>query len=117
MAAAGAKSYPRSYRIASLMRRGLSTILRESHVAVTIRRISLSRDYGVATVHYSLLTGDVESAHAALLHDAALLRKRLATKINMRATPKLVFMLDHEGMAADNMQVLLDSFAPMEERE
>ena len=40
------------------------------------------------------------------------MRRRLAASLNMRATPKLVFAPDEEGIAADDMQKFLDSIPP-----
>ncbi len=111
MNTAGGKSYPRRYRIESLVRRGLSTILAETHAMVTIRRIAMNGDYSVATVYYSVLTGDIKSVGESLTQSAPRFRRRLADSLNMRTTPKLVFTPDEDGDAADNMQKLLDSFA------
>ena len=105
------KSYPRVHRVASLVRRGLSPILAAAHAGATIRRVSLNGDFSVATVHYSLLDGDAAAVQELLSRDAGRMRRRLAASLNMRATPKLVFAPDAEGMAADDMQRLLDSFA------
>lgn len=102
------KSYPRSYRIASLVRRSLSPILARWHAGVTVRRISLNGDFSVATVHYSLLSGDADKVQESLSQNAPMLRKRLASAANMRSTPKLVFAPDDEGMAADKMLDFLD---------
>ncbi|MGU9951489.1 MAG: ribosome-binding factor A [Gammaproteobacteria bacterium WSBS_2016_MAG_OTU1] len=109
----GKKSYPRSYRIAALVRQGLSPIISTicSNATVTVRRISLNRDFSVATVYYSVLGGDTAEVQEFLTGKAAECRKRLAANLNMRATPKLIFTLDTDGIAADHMQKLLDDIA------
>ncbi|MGI9297357.1 MAG: ribosome-binding factor A [Gammaproteobacteria bacterium] len=115
MSSAGAvrlKSYPRGHRIASLVRRGLSPIVTAAYAGATVRRVSLNGDFSVATVHFSLLSGDAAAARELLSRDAPRMRRRLAASLNMRATPKLVFAPDEEGMAADDMQKFLDSLAP-----
>ncbi|MBE8158097.1 MAG: ribosome-binding factor A [Betaproteobacteria bacterium] len=109
MMRSGGKSYPRSHRIASLVRRGVSAEVSAECAAVTVRRVSLNGDYSVATVYYSLLAGDAGGAHEMLAQKAPRFRARLAAKMNMRATPRLVFVPDDGGRAADDMQKLLDS--------
>lgn len=111
MNTSGGKSYPRRYRIESLVHRGLSPILAETHSSVTIRRIVMNGDYSVANVYYSVLSGDIETAGESLTQDAYRIRRRLAGTLNMRSTPKLVFFPDEEGEAADDMRKLLDSLA------
>lgn len=75
-----------------------------------MRRVSLNRDMSIATVHYSLMGGgDAVAAREALTQNSVRLRRRLAAVLNMRATPQLVFTPDDEGIAADDMQKLLDS--------
>lgn len=76
-----------------------------------MRRVSLNGDFSVATVHYSLLSGDAAAARELLSRDAPRMRRRLAASLNMRATPKLIFAPDEEGIAADEMQKFLDSIA------
>ena len=111
----GSKSYPRHYRVASLLRRGLPPIVAAcGHPGVTIRRVSLNRDCSAAVAHYALLgdlDGDREKAMAlreSLNQKAHECRKRLAASLNMRTTPALSFKPDSEGMAADAMQQFLD---------
>lgn len=106
------RSYPRGHRIASLVRRGLSPILAAAHTGVSIRRISLNGDFSVAIVHYSVLSGDPAKSQEMLSQDSSRMRRRLAASLNMRATPKLVFAPDEEGIAADDMQKFLDSIPP-----
>lgn len=106
------RRYPRGWRIASLVRRGLSPLLSPVHGGVTIRRVSLNGDFSVATVYYSVLSeksGETVSAQEILSRNAVHLRRRLASSLNMRATPKLVFAPDEEGIAADEMQNFLNS--------
>ncbi|MGI9306402.1 MAG: ribosome-binding factor A [Gammaproteobacteria bacterium] len=107
----GGKSYPRRYRIASLVRRGLSPILSADRAAVTVRHIELNGDYSVARVYYSLLAGDAGEMQESLSQRAPLYRRRLAAEINMRATPRLEFVPDTGGRAADDMEKFLDSIA------
>lgn len=108
----GEKSYPRRHRIASLIRRALSPIVAQvCDPAVTVRRVSLNGDYSVATVHYAMLAGDAAAVKNDLQQKATLCRKRLAAELNMRATPQLVFTPDHDGIAADSMEKLLDGIA------
>ena len=107
----GAKSYPRSHRIASLVRRGVSAAVASEYAAVTVRRVSLNGDYSVATVYYSMLAGDAGEMREILAQKAPHFRARLAARMNMRATPRLVFVPDEGGRAADDMQKFLDTIA------
>lgn len=109
------KPYPRRHRIESLVLRGISPLIARLSAAVTVRRISLNGDYSQATVHYALLIGDSanaqQNAQQLLENNAHLLRRQLASALNMRTTPKLVFVLDSEGIAADAMRDKLENIS------
>lgn len=105
------KSYPRRWRLESLLTRELSILISPAFDGelLTVRGVSMSRDLGVATVFYSLAPGaDIESAHERLQTSAARWRRELARKLNMRRTPQLVFMPDDIGIAADKLRNFLE---------
>lgn len=107
----GNKSYPRRWRLESLLLRELSVLVSPSFGAqlLTVRGVSMSRDLGVATVFYSLAAdADIETAHRQLQESAARWRRELARKLNMRRTPQLVFAPDAEGIAADKLRDFLE---------
>ena len=107
MAGAVKKSYPRSYRIESLIKRELSLLAIKTCPSVNIRRVSLNRDYSIATVYYSLLNDEVDIEYL-LTQQTPRWRRQLALSTNMRLTPKLIFTLDTDGMLADDMQKRLN---------
>ncbi|MGI9337127.1 MAG: ribosome-binding factor A [Gammaproteobacteria bacterium] len=107
----GNKSYPRRWRLESLLRQELSVLVSPAFSAelLTVRGVSMSRDLGVATVFYSLAPGaDTEAAHQKLQTSAARWRRELAKKLNMRRTPQLVFSPDDGGIAADKLRDFLE---------
>lgn len=105
----GAKSYPRRHRLASLVRRGVSAEVASEYAAVTVRRVSLNGDYSAATVYYTVLAGDAGEMQKALSQKAPRFRARLAARMNLRTTPRLMFVPDLGGEAADEMEKFLDT--------
>lgn len=102
-------------RLADLVRSELATLLqremRDPRVALaTITRVDLSRDLGHALVHVSAL-GDEEQragAVAALVHARGFLRRELAHRLSLRATPELKFVLDRGAEHSQRISDLLD---------
>lgn len=65
--------------------------------ALTVTRVSVSKDIAYAKVHISSLSGD-ESLHEgveALNHAAGFIQARLGKQLKTRNTPKLRFLEDH----------------------
>lgn len=78
---------------------------------ITVRRVSLNGDYSIATITYTVVGGQLGENEAQKQLEAAapLCRLRLARRLNMRKTPRLVFRHDDEELAADKMRDLLES--------
>ena len=102
----------RRYRIESLIRESLASIVTVDDGLLTLRHISLNNDASVATVVYTVIGGRSDPAVVAerLNEGSSRYRHQLAKKINMRKTPKLIFIHDDEGLATDKMRRLLETF-------
>lgn len=108
-----AKNYPRRLRVASLLRDGLARELtRQGAGFATVRDVELSADYAVARVYYTLLAdGDGARQNAAdwFQNNADRLRRRLASSLQMRHTPRLIFLLDESAERAERLARFLDA--------
>lgn len=107
------QSQPRRYRIESLVMEALAPMVASALPAtiITLRHVSLNNDFSVATVVYGTVGDDSGRAQETLDKQAWRYRRRLATSLNMRKTPQLVFMHDDKGLAADKMRAFLDSIS------
>lgn len=105
------KSYPRRYRIASLLHEALVKIIPATidNGLVTIRRIDLNNELSTATVYYVFSGATVDAVDAILNENREKYRHQLAKKLNMRRTPLLQFVFDQQGLATDQMRRYLDS--------
>lgn len=113
-------NYPRRYRVESLVHEALSPIVYALHPdkLLTLRQVSLNRDLSLATVRYgTAANGDVGEMEEELNKLSGYCRRRLAAKLNMRATPKLLFVPDKEGLAADRLRDFLETIPPPAEEE
>ena len=105
------KSYPRASRLSALLREGVAPLLREcvpAEALVTVRHVRLSADFADAFVHFTVAAGDADAVAAELEKSAPRIRRRLASGLNMRATPRLHFVPDLEGRAADRVRDFLE---------
>lgn len=105
------KNYARRYRIASLIQQALAPMLSAAckrGSLITLRQINLTNDFSVATVVYAVVGEERQHVQGELDEAAPALRLQLARRLNMRKTPKLVFLHDDEGLAADDMRKRLD---------
>ncbi len=91
-------------RVAEQIRGELSTILRDEVGdprigLVTITRVKLASDLGAATIFYSPLGEDPDEARKVELDRVmrqvtSFVRRSLATRVKLRHTPELRFVLD-----------------------
>ena len=105
------KSYPRRWRLESLVRQELSVLVSPAFAAelLTVRGVSMSRDLGIATVFYAMAPGaDIAQAQEKLQSSALHWRHELAKRLNMRRTPQLVFLPDEHGIKADKLREFLE---------
>lgn len=58
---------------------------------VTVERIQVTPDYGLARVYVSAMTGDMEDLLDALNHARGHLQRQVAAQVRMRRTPTLEF--------------------------
>ena len=111
-----AKNYPRRYRLEALLHEALSALVapKIGDDLLTVRGVSLSGDLGVARVFYCLAPGGARAGAQRFLDEqAGDCRRRLARRLNMRRTPKLVFVFDRDGIAADKLRDFLETIAPL----
>ena len=58
---------------------------------VTVERIHVTPDYGLARVYVSAMTGDIEELLEALNHARGHLQRQVSAHVRMRRTPTLEF--------------------------
>jgi len=110
--------FPRSHRVADFIQRELSELLRTElkdpriSSMVTVSSVEVSRDLGSAKVHYTIMgaePGERESTDAALQSAAGFLRRKLASRLNMRSVPQLRFYYDDSIEHGAHMSALIDA--------
>ncbi len=91
----------RKGRVNEEIARELTDILRSvkdprvSGAFVSILRVETTSDLKYSTVHYSLLRGDAKEVKKGLVSASGYIRKELAVRLNLRATPELNFVHDN----------------------
>ena len=105
----------RTERIGDLIRGELSELirrdLRDPRVGLaTVNRVEVSRDLGHATVFVSALGAEPERETAVRGLESArgYLRRELARRLSLRATPELHFELDRGAEHSQRISDLLD---------
>ena len=58
---------------------------------VTVERVTVTTDYGLARVYVSAMTGDVNDLVEALNHARGHLQRQVAEQVRLRRTPTLEF--------------------------
>ena len=110
------REFSRNQRLGNQIQRALSEFLKSEvkdprlkDVSLTV--VELSRDLGVARVHFSVLDPGREIAPAAagLESAAGFLRTRLARAIKVRHVPELRFVHDDSAKHAADMSRLINS--------
>ena len=105
------KSYPRARRLSALLLEAVAPLVREcapSEALVTVRHVRLSADFSDAFVSFTVAHGDAEEAAEVLRRSAPRMRRRLAAELNLRSTPRLHFVSDEAGRAADRVRDFLE---------
>lgn len=64
---------------------------------VTVDRIHVTPDYGLARVYVSAMTGDMEGLLDALNHARGHLQRQVSAHVRMRRTPTLEFRSSEES--------------------
>jgi len=107
------QDYPRRYRVADQVQRELGDLLRkvkDPRVTgmVTISGVDVSPDLAQAKVFITVMQSDTPEATVAGLNRAAgFLRGRLGKRLELRATPRLVFEYDPTLDRVDRVESLL----------
>jgi ribosome-binding factor A len=78
---------------------------------VTIRSVEVTSDFAHARVFVSVFGSDAdkEGAIAGLRAQRGVLRKEIGSKVRLRLTPELTFVLDDSGERAARVHALLDA--------
>jgi ribosome-binding factor A len=78
---------------------------------VTIRSVEVTSDFAHAKVFVSVFGSDADKqgAIAGLRAQRGALRKELGSKVRLRLTPELTFVLDESGERAARVHALLDA--------
>lgn len=102
----------RQDRINEEVARELTSILRTikdprvSGAFLSVTGADVSRDLSLARVYYSIL-GEAEGAEKGLSSAAGYIRSELAARLNLRVTPKLVFIRDDSAERAMKVSEIL----------
>lgn len=100
-------------RVNEEIARELTDILRSvkdprvSGAFISILRVDTANDLKQSIVHYSLLGGDEKETAKGLRSASGFIRKELAARLNLRATPELVFMADKSIQHGANISKIL----------
>jgi ribosome-binding factor A len=89
---------------------------RISQAFVSITGCEVTKDLSYAKVYYSVLGKD-EGVNKGLASAAGYIRKELAARLNLRITPKLVFIPDHSAENALHISEMLKNIKYSEDSE
>ena len=112
------REFNRSERVADFIKREVALLiqreLRDPRLKnVNVNDVSVSRDMSTAKIYVTILGLDINDnskTYIEILNGAAgFLRSQLASKSNMRSTPKLRFYFDESIAIADNISKLIDN--------
>ena len=108
------------------MQKTLAEIVREikdprvSEAFVSITGADVTPDLKYAKVYYSALRGDKKEVYLGLKSSAGFIRRMVAQRMNLRATPEFTFIEDESIAHGAHIATLLNSIAisaPEEENE
>ena len=80
---------------------------RVSSAFISISSVNVSGDLSFAKVYYSLLSGDTTEVKKGLTSASGYIRSELARRLNMRNTPKLIFIEDNVTERAIHISQIL----------
>ncbi len=109
----------RQDKINEQVTRELTAILRTvkdprvSGTFISISASEVTRDLSLAKIYYSVL-GEDKGAKEGLNAANGYIRRELAQRLNMRITPKLVFLRDNSAERAINIAEILKEVLPDE---
>lgn len=111
------KPYARKDRVGPLIHRKLSEYLAKGVCTkdgmmppLTFSEVDVAPDFGQAKVYFNLVgEGDYTQVKALLDTQAIPLQNRLASELNLRKMPRLIFLYDEVMASAMRMDALLDT--------
>ncbi len=83
---------------------------------ITVTRVSLTQDLSYCKVYVSILTGDAQEIIKALKGASGHLRSEIFSKMSLRKSPALLFVLDEGAAYAQRINDLLNSNTPKEQQ-
>lgn len=102
-------------RINDEMRKEIAEIMREvkdprvSGAFVSITGVDVTPDLKYAKVYYSAMRGDAREVYLGLKSSAGFIRRQVAQRLNLRATPELTFIEDTSIAYGAHISKLLNS--------
>ncbi|MEI8055146.1 MAG: 30S ribosome-binding factor RbfA [bacterium] len=113
----------RKKRIGEMIQHELASVLlchseQPLFVQTTITAVNVSADLAVAKVFFSVFDDSkVDEAKKALQQAAGFLRKALAHSINLRSTPRLIFIYDDSIKRGQKISALIDAAIAADEKK
>lgn len=102
-------------RINDQMQKELAAIMREvkdprvSEAFISITGTEVTPDLKYAKVYYSAMRGDPKEVRAGLKSSAGFIRRQVAQRLNLRATPEFTFVEDTSIAYGAHISKLLNS--------
>jgi ribosome-binding factor A len=106
-------SYKRSIRVGELIQQTVSEIVREIRDLdaglVTVMGVKLNDDLLSCRIYYSVFGSDEDKKKVGIVlkRNTKEIRHQLATRLNLRRTPEIVFIYDNTNENADKVFSLL----------
>lgn len=113
----------RCRRIAELIQREIGGLLLKHpkklfFLKITLTAVTVSPDFSVAKVLFSVFDDvNPEEATKMLQNEANFLRKELARTINLRSTPRLIFIYDESIKRGQKLTALIDAAIAADEEQ
>lgn len=102
-------------RINDEMQKALAEILREvkdprvSEAFISVTGVDVTPDLKYAKVYYSAMKGEKREVTAGLKSSAGFIRRQVAQRLNLRATPEFTFVEDSSIAYGAHISKLLNS--------
>lgn len=102
-------------RINDEMQKALAEILREvkdprvSEAFISVTGVDVTPDLKYAKVYYSAMKGEKREVAAGLKSSAGFIRRQVAQRLNLRATPEFTFVEDSSIAYGAHISKLLNS--------
>ncbi|MFK7887580.1 MAG: 30S ribosome-binding factor RbfA [Gammaproteobacteria bacterium] len=108
------REFHRSSRVAQAIHRTLASLLFQQTrdpllQQVTLTHVDVSRDLGVAKVHFTVRDPELaKEALAALAGGAGFLRREVSREVRLRTTPQLRFLYDESLERGERLTSLIE---------